>query len=130
MRYASLTSRLHGEGSRVWAVHERGYELQAEGRDIILLSIGEPDFAAPAPIVDALVDSIRRGRNHYTPSSGELSIRAAIARHVSRYAKRPIDVAGDGGPSRARRRTGCRTAVEGVDDQRAPGSRARRSTAG
>ena len=90
MRYASLTSRLHGEGSRVWAVHERGYELQAEGRDIILLSIGEPDFQAPAPIVDALVDSIRRGRNHYTPSSGELSIRAAIARHVSRYAQRTV----------------------------------------
>ncbi len=90
MRYASLTSRLHGEGSRVWAVHERGAELQAAGRDVILLSIGEPDFPAPAPIVDALVDSIRRGRNGYTPSSGELTIRKAIARHVERYAKRPI----------------------------------------
>ncbi len=90
VRYASLTSRLHGEGSRVWAVHERGYELQAEGRDIILLSIGEPDFPAPAPIIDALVDSIRRGRNHYTPSSGEPSIRSAIARHVSRYARRTV----------------------------------------
>ena len=90
VRYASLTSRLHGEGSRVWAVHERGYELQAEGRDIILLSIGEPDFPAPPPIIDALVDSIRRGRNYYTPSSGELSIRSAIARHVSQYAKRTV----------------------------------------
>ena len=90
MRYASLTSRLHGEGSRVWAVHERGSELQSEGRDIILLSIGEPDFPAPPPIIDALVDSIRRGRNFYTPSAGEHTIRSAIARHVSRYAKRTV----------------------------------------
>jgi arginine:pyruvate transaminase len=90
VRYASLTSRLHGEGSRVWAVHERGFELRAAGRDIILLSIGEPDFPAPAPIVDALVDSIRSGRNHYPPSVGEMSIRTAIALHVEPYAKRPI----------------------------------------
>ena len=90
MRYASITTRLHGGGSRAWEVHERGAELAAQGRDVILLSIGEPDFAAPPHVVDALVDSIRAGRNYYTPSAGERPLRHAIARHVERYAKRPI----------------------------------------
>ena len=90
VRYASLTTRLHGGGSRAWEVHERGSVLAAEGRDVILLSIGEPDFAAPPHVVDALVDSIQRGRNYYTPSAGETPLRSAIACHVERYARRPI----------------------------------------
>jgi arginine:pyruvate transaminase len=90
VRYASITTRLHGGGSRAWEVHERGCELAAQGRDVILLSIGEPDFAAPPHVVDALVDSIRAGRNYYTPSAGERPLRHAIARHVERYAQRPI----------------------------------------
>ena len=75
VRYASLTTRLHGGGSRAWEVHERGCVLAAEGRDVILLSIGEPDFPAPPHVVDALVDSIQRGRNYYTPSAGEGPLR-------------------------------------------------------
>lgn len=90
VRYASLTTRLHGGGSRAWDVHERGCELLAQGRDVILLSIGEPDFPAPTHVVEAMVDSIRAGRNYYSPSAGERAVRRAIATHVARYAQRPI----------------------------------------
>ncbi len=90
MRYASLTSRLHGEGSRVWQVHERAQARSRAGDDVIVLSIGEPDFAVADHIADALVTSIRAGRNFYTDSRGEAPLRAAIARHVERYAHRPI----------------------------------------
>jgi len=90
VRYASLTTRLHGGGSRAWDVHERACVLAAEGRDVILLSIGEPDFPAPPHVVAAMVDSIQAGRNYYTPSAGERPLRSAIAKHVERYARRPI----------------------------------------
>ena len=84
LRYASFVERISGEGSRAWDIHDRAREMEQEGRDIIFLSIGDPDFDTPPPIVDALVDSLRRGRTHYTSMSGITPLREAIA---ARYQK-------------------------------------------
>ena len=62
MRYASFIERVSGEGSRAWDIHNRAEEMAKDGRDIILLSIGDPDFDTPPPIIDAVVESLRRGR--------------------------------------------------------------------
>ena len=51
MRYAKITDRLQGLGSDKWAVHIEGKRRQAAGRDMIMLSIGEPDFHPPASLV-------------------------------------------------------------------------------
>jgi len=57
----------------------RAQALEAAGRDIIHLEIGEPDFATPAPIVEAGVAALRTGHTHYTGALGLPTLREAIA---------------------------------------------------
>ena len=65
----------------VMDVLERAHELEREGRKIIHLEIGEPDFPTPACICDAAVRAIREGDTHYTHSLGTPELREAICRH-------------------------------------------------
>src|SRR5213596_4053892 len=65
--------------------------LEAKGRDIVHLEIGEPDFDTPANIVDAAIDALRKGFTHYGPSAGLPELRDTIAQYVSET--RRIDVA-------------------------------------
>ncbi len=53
--------------------------LEQQGRDIIHLEVGEPDFNTPQPIIDAGIEALKRGNIHYTPSLGLMSLRQAIA---------------------------------------------------
>jgi aspartate/methionine/tyrosine aminotransferase len=57
--------------------------LEAQGRDIIHLEIGEPDFDTPANIVEAGCDALRKGFTHYGPSAGMIELREVIARYVA-----------------------------------------------
>jgi aspartate/methionine/tyrosine aminotransferase len=56
--------------------------LEAKGRDIIHLEIGEPDFDTPENIVDAGCNALRKGHTHYGPSAGLVELRETIAQHV------------------------------------------------
>ena len=58
--------------------------LEAKGRDIVHLEIGEPDFDTPTNIVEAAVDALHKGYTHYGPSAGLPPLREAIADDVSR----------------------------------------------
>lgn len=75
------------------AVSSLAKRLMAEGRDIINLSTGEPDFDTPGWISDAAMQGIRDGRTRYTPSAGLPELRAAIARFLS-TGDRVVDPAG------------------------------------
>jgi aspartate aminotransferase len=57
--------------------------LEAQGRDIIHLEIGEPDFDTPDNIIEAGCDALRKGFTHYGPSAGMVELRQVIAQHVS-----------------------------------------------
>ena len=57
--------------------------LEAKGRDIIHLEIGEPDFDTPGNIIDAGCDALRKGFTHYGPSAGLMELREVIAQEVS-----------------------------------------------
>src|SRR5215467_6487912 len=57
--------------------------LEAKGRDIIHLEIGEPDFDTPRNIIDAACDALHKGFTHYGPSAGMPQLREVIAQHVS-----------------------------------------------
>src|SRR3546814_8064002 len=59
-------------------------DLQASGHEIIDLTIGEPDIATPAHIVDGALAAMRSGETHYTPSAGTLPLRRAVADTVLR----------------------------------------------
>jgi aspartate aminotransferase len=61
----------------------RARALEAEGKHVIHLQLGEPDFDTPAHIVDAAVEALRAGDTHYTPTAGIPALREAIASYTS-----------------------------------------------
>jgi len=61
-------SRLGTEGA--FEVLARARKLEAEGKRIVHLEIGEPDFATPDNIVEAAIGAMQNGYTHYTPASG------------------------------------------------------------
>jgi len=62
----------------------RARALEAKGRSIVHLEIGEPDFPTPAHIVEAAKQALDEGWTHYGPSSGLPELRETIASHVAR----------------------------------------------
>jgi aspartate/methionine/tyrosine aminotransferase len=79
---ATRISQLTGEGAL--AVFSRAKELECEGRSIIHLELGEPDFHPAAPVVDALRDAVASGRDRYVSTRGIPALRAAIASYLRR----------------------------------------------
>jgi aspartate/methionine/tyrosine aminotransferase len=71
----------------------RAQALEAAGRDIIHLEIGEPDFATPAPIVEAGIAALRAGHTHYTGALGLTPLREAIARFYATRWQATVDPA-------------------------------------
>src|SRR5580700_5231152 len=67
-----------------FAVLARATQLAAQGRDIINLGIGQPDFRTPAHIVEAAVKAVRDGHHGYTPAVGILPVREAVAADLSK----------------------------------------------
>ncbi len=91
MRYSSFVQRIGGEGAAAWDTHTRASRLKREGADIILLSVGDPDFDTPAEIADAAIDAIRSGRTHYGDVIGDHSLRTAIAKHHQATTGQAVD---------------------------------------
>lgn len=69
--------------STTLALDARAKELAAQGRDVINMAVGEPDFAAPEVVQSAAVTSVRGGKVRYTPAEGTASLRKAIAQHLT-----------------------------------------------
>jgi len=82
MRFAERMNHLGTETA--FEVFARAKALEAKGRDIVHLEIGEPDFDTPKNIVDAAMTAIGRGFTHYGPSAGLPEARAAVAEYVAR----------------------------------------------
>ena len=81
MKFSSVTDRLAGENSNAWDVHYEAVARAQAGEDIIVLSVGqESDQRTPDHIVASAIDSLRRGRHHYTPVDGSPELREAIVR--------------------------------------------------
>ena len=81
LRLARRMERLGTETA--FEVLVKAKALEAQGRDIIHLEIGEPDFDTPANIIEAGCDALRKGFTHYGPSAGMMELREVIAQHVS-----------------------------------------------
>src|SRR5438105_6422524 len=67
-----------------FAVLARATALSAQGRDIVNLGIGQPEFRTPPHIVEAAVKALRDGHHGYTPSAGILALREAVAADLAR----------------------------------------------
>src|SRR5204863_8325640 len=82
-------SRLGTEGA--FEVLARARKLEAEGKKIVHLEIGEPDFATPDNIVEAGISALQNGYTHYTPAGGIKEVREAVAAFVARMLKCEVD---------------------------------------
>jgi len=81
LRLARRTTRLGTETAFEVLVKARA--LEAQGRDIVHLEIGEPDFDTPRNIIDSACDALHKGFTHYGPSAGLPQLRETIAEYVS-----------------------------------------------
>jgi aspartate/methionine/tyrosine aminotransferase len=82
MLLAESLSRLGTETA--FEVLARAAELQRQGKDVINLGIGQPDFQTPGHIVEAAIKALRDGHHGYTPANGILPLREAVARDLHR----------------------------------------------
>ena len=87
-RIATRVSQLNGEGAL--AVFSRAKELEKQGRSIIHLELGEPDFHPAPPVVDAVRSAVAGGRDRYCATRGIPALREEIAAYLKRTRK--IDV--------------------------------------
>jgi aspartate aminotransferase len=72
------------EASPTTAMTDRATQLREEGRDIISLSVGEPDFATPPHVIQAAKDALDAGATKYTPVTGTMALKKAAALHFQR----------------------------------------------
>jgi aspartate aminotransferase len=82
LQLARRMSRLGTETA--FEVLNKARALERQGRSIIHLEIGEPDFDTPSNVVEAGVTALRKGWTHYGPSAGQPELRQAVAEYVSR----------------------------------------------
>ncbi|MBI2171014.1 MAG: pyridoxal phosphate-dependent aminotransferase [Chloroflexi bacterium] len=86
-----LAHRMANLGTEsAFTVLARARELEAQGKEVIHLEIGEPDFATPKHIRDAAVRALEQGYTHYVPAPGLSEVRQSIARHAGQ--RRGIEV--------------------------------------
>jgi aspartate/methionine/tyrosine aminotransferase len=79
------------EPFEVMDVLSRAHALEAQGRHVVHMEIGEPDFTAPAPVVEAGVRALRDGKTAYTATLGLPALREAIASHYQTKFKSKVD---------------------------------------
>lgn len=84
MRYSKLTERVAGEGAEAWQIHYEANELKNQGRDIINLCVGDPDFDSPSVATKAAIKALEAGDTHYADILGRPALRAAIAEAFER----------------------------------------------
>jgi len=91
MRFAERMNLLGTETA--FEVLAKARALEAQGRSIVHLEIGEPDFDTPSAIRDAAIQAIHEGFTHYGPSPGMPEVREAVAAHIAK--DRGLTVTGD-----------------------------------
>ena len=89
MRYSPLVQRIAGRGAAAWDTHTEARRREAEGEDIIFLTVGDPDQDPPKAVIEAAIGALRAGRTGYSAIIGFPALREAIAARVARRTGRP-----------------------------------------
>jgi arginine:pyruvate transaminase len=89
MRFSPLVDRISARGASAWKVHMEAARRRDAGQDVIFLTVGDPDQAPPAPVIEATVDALRRHRTGYSATVGFPRVREAIAARFQRRTGRP-----------------------------------------
>lgn len=80
MKYSSIVVRVKGDAADVWDAHQRAQLDKSRGEDVIILSVGDPDFDTPDAIKEAAIAALRSGDTHYTQVAGVRAFRDVIAK--------------------------------------------------
>ncbi len=87
-----LANKMHRLGTETaFEVLQRAESLRSQGRDIINLGIGQPDFKTPSHVVEAAVKALRDGHHGYTPAPGIPALREAVAADILKYRGAQVD---------------------------------------
>ena len=89
IRLAERMSRLGTETA--FEVLAKAKSLEARGKEVIHLEIGEPDFDTPQNIIDAAVKALTEGKTHYNPAAGIPELRQVLAQDMGRRRNIKID---------------------------------------
>lgn len=84
MRYSRFIGRTAGEGAAAWDLHVEALTQKRAGRDVIILSIGDPDFDTPPAVTEEAVRLLRSGDTHYADILGLPRAREAVAAQHTR----------------------------------------------
>lgn len=79
MHLSPRVERIGGASAAAWEIHSAALAARARGEDVIVMSIGDPDFATPETICAAAVAALRAGDTHYTGCVGRHALRAQVA---------------------------------------------------
>ncbi len=91
MRFSKLTDRVKGGAAEVWDLHYEAKQASERGEDVIILSVGDPDFATPDAIIERASRAMREGDTHYTSILGHPELREAIAERHRNNSGQQID---------------------------------------
>jgi arginine:pyruvate transaminase len=89
VRFSPLVDRIAGEETGAWRVHAEGVRRREAGHEVIFLTVGDPDQAAPVPVLDATIEALRRNRTGYSPIIGYPQVRTAVAERMQRRTGQP-----------------------------------------
>ena len=91
MRFSTLTDRVKGGAADAWDLHYAAKQASMRGEDVIILSVGDPDFETPPAVIERALQAMREGDTHYTSIQGHLELREAIAARHRESSGQQID---------------------------------------
>jgi arginine:pyruvate transaminase len=92
MQFSPLVGRIAGTGAGAWSVHFDAIRQRAEGRDVMLLTVGDPDQHPPEAVIAATMAALQSHKTGYSPIVGLPELRAAIAARVERRTGTPTSI--------------------------------------
>ena len=92
MKFSSLTDRVKGSAADAWDLHYEAKQARARGEDVIILSVGDPDFATPERVIERASQAMRDGDTHHTSILGHSELREAIAERHRQSSGQQIDI--------------------------------------
>jgi arginine:pyruvate transaminase len=91
MKFSSLTDRVKGGAADVWDLHYLAKQAKESGEDVIVLSVGDPDFDTPERVIDRAARAMHDGDTHYTSILGHKELRDAIAARHRKLSGQAVD---------------------------------------
>ncbi|MEO1066580.1 MAG: aminotransferase class I/II-fold pyridoxal phosphate-dependent enzyme [Pseudomonadota bacterium] len=83
-QYSERVNWIAGAGAAAWDIHSKAVQASKTDPDVLVLSVGDPDFDTPTPIVERAVQALRAGDTHYAEVRGREPLRRAIADQMNR----------------------------------------------